>query len=146
MNILQMHQRATKKVNIYYHRFLNRYKKNEKRIYVFCEGNEDFGYYVQAISKANPDLMLLPKLAEYFGVSIDNLFYINGEENILEENSANILEHNSSWWAGIKEADMTTIALPDYGFYTPTEDTLCLMGDVRGKNVLEVACGRGVIL
>ena len=67
-------------------------------------------------------------------------------ENILEENSANILEHNSSWWAGIKEADMTTIALPDYGFYTPTEDTLCLMGDVRGKNVLEIACGRGVIL
>ena len=48
--------------------------------------------------------------------------------------------------AGIKEADMTTIALPDYGFYTPTEDTLCLMGDVRGKNVLEIACGRGVIL
>ncbi len=112
---------------------------------------ETMGVTVQAISKwetgkANPDLMLLPKLAEYFGVSIDNLFYINGEENILEENSANILEHNSSWWAGIKEADMTTIALPDYGFYTPTEDTLCLMGDVRGKNVLEVACGRGVIL
>ena len=109
---------------------------------------ETMGVTVQAISKwetgkANPDLMLLPKLAEYFGVSIDNLFYINGEENILEESSANILEHNSSWWAGIKESDMTTIALPDYGFYTPTEDTLCLMGDVRGKNVLEIACGSG---
>ena len=33
-----------------------------------------------------PTIEILLKLAEYFGVSIDNLFYINGEENILEEN------------------------------------------------------------
>ena len=37
------------------------------------------GVSVQAVSKwetgkANPDLNLLPKLAEYFGVSIDSLF------------------------------------------------------------------------
>lgn len=38
---------------------------------------------------------------------------------------------------------MTTTALPHYGFFTPTEDTLCLMGDMRGKNVLEIACGSG---
>lgn len=37
MNILQMHQRATKKANIYYHRFLTKYKKNEKKIYVFAK-------------------------------------------------------------------------------------------------------------
>jgi len=109
---------------------------------------ETMGVTVQAISKwetgkANPDLMLLPKLAEYFGVTIDYLFYINEEENRLSENSSHVLEQNSNWWAGISEADMTTTALPHYGFFTPTEDTLCLLGDVRGKSVLELACGSG---
>ena len=47
------------------------------------------------------------------------------------------------WWAGISEEDMTTTALPNYGFYTPGEETLCLLGDIRGKNVLEIACGSG---
>ena len=69
MNILERHQRAAKKANIYYHRFLTKYK-NEKRIYVFCEGNEDFGYYVQAISKAYPDLML----GKIFVEGKDNVF------------------------------------------------------------------------
>lgn len=70
MNILERHQRAAKKANIYYHRFLTKYKKNEKRIYVFCEGNEDFGYYVQAISKAYPDLML-------------GKIFVEGKDNVL---------------------------------------------------------------
>lgn len=54
------------------------------------------GVTIQAISKwetvkANPDLMLLPKLAEYFGVTIDNLFYAS-ETGILDtENPKNIL-------------------------------------------------------
>lgn len=106
------------------------------------------GVTVQAISKwetgkANPDLLLLPKLAEYFGVTIDNLFFFDEAKNLLSEDSAHILEQNSNWWAGISESDMTTTALPHYGFYTPTEDTLCLLGDVRGANVLEIACGGG---
>jgi len=33
--------------------------------------------------------MLLPKLAEYFEITIDSLFYINEDENILSEDSAN---------------------------------------------------------
>lgn len=109
---------------------------------------ETMGVTVQAISKwetgkANPDILLLPKLAEYFEVTIDNLFYINEAENMLPEDSAHILEQNTNWWAGISEADMTTTALPHYGFFTPTEDMLCLLGDVRGKTVLELACGSG---
>ena len=106
------------------------------------------GVTVQAISKwetgkANPDLLLLPKLAEYFGVTIDSLFFINEADNTMPEDSACQLEQNSNWWAGISEADMTTTALPHYGFFTPTEDTLCLLGDLRGKAVLEIACGSG---
>ena len=109
---------------------------------------ETMGVTIQAISKwengkANPDLPLLPKLAEYFGVTIDYLFFVNETENVLSEESAHLLEQNANWWAGISEADMTTTALPNYGFFTPTEDTLCLLGDVRGKTVLEIACGSG---
>lgn len=109
---------------------------------------ETMGVTVQAISKwetgkANPDLMLLPKLAEYFEVTIDNLFYINEEENMLTEDSAQVLENNVNWWSGILEEDLLPMPLPKYGFFTPTEDTLCLLGDVRGKNVLEIACGNG---
>lgn len=109
---------------------------------------ETMGVTVQAISKwetgkANPDLLLLPKLAEYFGVTIDSLFLVNEADNLLSEASARLLEQNSNWWAGIAEADMTTTALPHYGFFTPTEDTLCLLGDMRGKTVLELACGGG---
>ena len=109
---------------------------------------ETMGVTVQAISKwetgkANPDLALLPKLAEYFGVTIDYLFFVNQSENTLSEDSALLLKQNSDWWAGISETEMTPTALPHYGFYTPKEDTLCLMGDVRGKVVLEIACGSG---
>ena len=94
------------------------------------------GVTVQAVSKwetgkANPDLVLLPKLAEYFGVTIDSLFFINEKENLLMEDSALLLEQNSNWWEGISETELTTIALPQYGFFTPTEDTLGLIGDVR---------------
>jgi hypothetical protein len=70
MNILQKHQIAAGKANIYYHKFLTRYKKNEKRIYIFCEGNEDFGYYVQAISKPYPDLLL-------------GKIFVEGKDNVL---------------------------------------------------------------
>ena len=109
---------------------------------------ETMGVTVQAISKwetekANPDIMLLPKLAEYFGVTMERLFFVSGAENILPEDSARVLEQNSNWWADIAEANLITTALPHYGFFTPTEETLCLLGDVRGKAVLELACGGG---
>lgn len=125
---------------------------------------ETIGVTIQAISKwetgkANPDIMLLPKLAEYFGIAIDNLFYTNeagspdsdNTKNLLEQNSqwwegleeTDILEQNSCWWEGVEESGLVTTSLPGYGFFTPTEDTLCLLGDIRGKIMLEIACGSG---
>lgn len=125
---------------------------------------ETTGVTVQAISKwetgkANPDVMLLPKLAEYFGVTIDNLFYTSetgspdaeSTKNLLEQNSqwwenleeTDILEQSSRWWEGVEESGLVATSLPGYGFFTPTEDTLCLLGDIRGKAVLEIACGSG---
>lgn len=122
------------------------------------------GITVQAISKwetgkANPDLMLIPELAEYFGVSIDDLFYTDktgsthtqNPEVVLKQNSywwegieeTDIIRQNSRWWEGVEESGLVKTSLPGYGFFTPTEDTLCLFGDIRGKNILEIACGSG---
>lgn len=54
-----------------------------------------------------------------------------------------MLQYNSKWWDGLEESGLAITALPGYGFFTPTEDTLCLLGDIRGKAVLETACGSG---
>ncbi len=110
---------------------------------------ETMGVTVQAVSKwetgkANPDLELLPKVAEYFGVTIDSLFLVNEADNILLEEDAIKLEQNASWWDDVPETELKAMSgLPNYGFFTPTEDTLGLLGDVRGKTVLELACGKG---
>lgn len=70
MNILQKHKGVTQKANIYYHKFLNRYKKTEKVVYIFCEGNVDLGYYGQAIKRI------------YSGISIAK-FFVEGKNNVL---------------------------------------------------------------
>jgi len=107
------------------------------------------GVTTQAVSKwengkANPDLFLLPKLAEYFGVTIDSLFLVKEEENMVQEEANLQLEQNLNGWTGVSEKKWKGgIVLPSYGHYTPTEETLCLLGDVRGKTVLELGCGSG---
>lgn len=99
---------------------------------------------IQAVSKwetgkANPDLFHLPRLAELFGVSIDELFSIGLETPTAGE----ILEQNSSGWNQVVRTEWAGTYLPSYGPYTPSEEDLCLLGDVRGKSVLELACGSG---
>lgn len=93
--------------------------------------------------KANPDLVLLPKLAEYFGVTIYTLFFIKQTENTLMEDSAQVLKKSSNWWDGVEKTQLKATALPNYGFFAPTENAIGLIGDIRGKSVLELACGSG---
>lgn len=82
---------------------------------------------------------MLPQIAKLLGVTIDELFC--GEE----ENSpyGEVLELNHTGWNRVAETKWKGTYLPDYGPYTPSEDVLCLFGDVRGKKVLELACGGG---
>lgn len=99
---------------------------------------------MQAVSKweterANPDLCHLPRLAQLFGVSIDELFSDEWEIPAARE----ILEQNSSGWNQVAQTEWSGTYLPSYGPYTPSEEALCLLGDVRGRNVLELACGSG---
>lgn len=103
---------------------------------------------VQAVSKwetgkANPDLHLLPKIADYFLTSIDGLFADLEDAVTLPEDAASQLKTNTLGWGKMAETDWKGTILPQYGNYTPTEDTLHLFEDIEGKSVLEVACGDG---
>lgn len=59
MNIIQKHEKALSKPNVAYHNFLKRYKKGETAVYIFCEGEEDIGYYAHAIQQCFPDLPII---------------------------------------------------------------------------------------
>lgn len=50
MNTIQKHKTALNKASVYYHKFLSKYKNDGiNRVYLFCEGNEDVGYYAHAV-------------------------------------------------------------------------------------------------
>lgn len=109
---------------------------------------EALGVSAQAVSKwetgkANPDLSLLPELADYFGVSIDRLFEGVKDVQELPREAAEQLEINDHGWTELTKSDWRGTFLPYYGPYTPTEDQLHLLGDVRGRAVLEICCGCG---
>lgn len=109
---------------------------------------EALGISAQAVSKwetgkANPDLSLLPELADYFGVSIDSLFEGVKDVQELPREAAEQLEINDHGWTELTKSDWRGTFLPYYGPYTPTEDQLHLLGDVRGRAVLEICCGCG---
>lgn len=110
---------------------------------------ESLGVSMQAVSKwetgkANPDLFLLPALAEFFSVSIDALFSGPGpEDGDLPKAAAQLLEANNEGWTQILQTDWKGTHLPCFGPYTPTEEELHLFGSLNGKAVLELACGTG---
>lgn len=109
---------------------------------------EALGVSAQAVSKwetgkANPDLCLLPGLADYFGVSIDSLFEVVQHVQELPKEAVEQLEVNNHGWTELTKSDWRGTFLPNYAPYTPTEDQLHLLGDVRGKVVLEICCRCG---
>lgn len=109
---------------------------------------EALGVSAQAVSKwetgkANPDLGLLPELANYFSVSIDSLFSGVQDEQEIPRETAEQMGINNYSWTEITKSNWRGTLLPDYGPYTPAEDQLHLLGDMRGKTVLEICCGCG---
>lgn len=109
---------------------------------------EHLGITVQAVSKwevgkASPDLQLIPKLAKFFDVSIDHLFSGEEAEDDFADETLRLLEKNHKGWSEIANTDWKGTILPQYGPFTPNEEQLHLLGDVRNKAVLEIACGGG---
>lgn len=107
------------------------------------------GVSPQAVSKwenrkALPDISLLPKIADFFHITIDTLF--NGiiqEEKILLDHISASLELNRKGWDRIASKDWGGTHLPEWGVYMANEEKLHLLEDLTGKNVLELACGDG---
>ncbi len=107
------------------------------------------GVTVQSISKwetqkALPEIMLLPKIAHYFDVTIDSLF---GEsivgDDILSASVCENIAINKYAWNNIALGDWIGTHLPAWGVCFPNENILHLLDDITGKNVLEIACGEG---
>ncbi|MBE5948787.1 MAG: methyltransferase domain-containing protein [Lachnospiraceae bacterium] len=103
----------------------------------------------QAVSKwenkkALPDISLLPKIADFFGVTIDTLFkgFIQ-EDDILSDNISTSLEQNKKSWDKIASKDWLGTSLPAWGVLMANEEKLNLLYDLTGKKVLEIACGDG---
>ncbi len=56
---------------------------------------------------------------------------------------SSMLTINRSGWDRIASDFYGAAALPNYGPFAPTETDLNLLGEVRGKTVLEIGCGSG---
>ena len=101
------------------------------------------GVSTQAVSKwecgkALPDITILPRIAQFFHVSIDTLFegiLEGGEEEPTEARP--YLEQNRSGWDCISETQWHGTILPDYGPFTPSEEELHLLGNLQNKTVLD---------
>ncbi|MGN0569072.1 MAG: class I SAM-dependent methyltransferase [Candidatus Fimenecus sp.] len=57
-----------------------------------------------------------------------------------------ILEQNKSCWNAIADDWFGSTALPTYGIYLPTESDLHLLGELKGKKILDIGCGSGHFL
>lgn len=126
-------------------------KQLRKRYHISQEALAgSLGVTVQAISKwetgkAYPNIVLLPKIADYFHVSIDSLFQGGGGSvsDILPDKTYALLDRNSAGWDCIGDSEWQGIALPDYGPFAVSEETLHLFGDLHNTALLEIACGDG---
>lgn len=116
MDMLEIHSLARKKANVFVHNIKAEYKKDERKIYIVCEGREDFGYYGQVIKRKHPHIQMKKQ-------------YAGGKEAVLEAYSAfdwNIYEKNKilffidrdfSYWTGEKQFVDTNVYITDqYSF------------------------------
>lgn len=116
MDMLEKHSLARKKSNVFVHNIKTEYKKDERKIYIVCEGREDLGYYGQVIKRKYTDIQMKKQ-------------YAGGKESVLEVYNAfdwNVYEKNRilffvdrdfSYWTGEKQFINTNVYITDqYSF------------------------------
>lgn len=65
-----------------------------------------------------------------------------GQAMTMDRQVEHIHRTNAEFWNADGDAALGAISLPDYGAFV-SEDALNLFGDLRGRRVLELGCGRG---
>lgn len=116
MNMLEKHSLARKKTNVFVHKIKTEYKSGENKVYIVCEGREDFGYYGQVIKRKFTSIQMKKQ-------------YVGGKDNVLEVYNAfdwNVYEKNKvlffvdrdfSYWTGEKQYIDTNVYITDqYSF------------------------------
>lgn len=116
MNMLEKHSLARTKTNVFVHNIRTEYKREEKKIYIVCEGREDLGYYGQVIKRKYADIKIKKQ-------------YAGGKEAVLEVYDAfdwSVYEKNRvlffvdrdfSYWIGEKQFIDTNVYITDqYSF------------------------------
>lgn len=122
MNTLEKHDLVRNKPNVYYHKFLDAYKQDEEKIYVFCEGNEDLGYYGHTIRNLFPHLALKKMFVE----GKNNVLQIHKYINWRTYSKNQILffvDRDFSYWIKEPQYIDTNIYLTDQ--YSFENDAVC---------------------
>ena len=66
-----------------------------------------------------------------------------GQSNNVEMDFNTAHQTNTEFWDTIGSDFLGATALPSWGGFLPSEDNLNLLGDLSGKRVLEIGCGKG---
>lgn len=135
MNVKLKHEQSRQKANIRYHNFLNKYRKDDKVEYVFCEGNEDIAYYSHAIKQLYPQL----KIVKIPVGGKDNVILLNSYFDWTRFNQNQLLffvDRDMSYWLGIDDAFPNNIYVTDgYSIENDVvkeEHFMCFLEDLCG--------------
>lgn len=66
-----------------------------------------------------------------------------GQSENVDKNSVIAHKTNTEFWDTVGSELLGATALPSWGGFLPSEDKLCLLGDLKDKRVLEIGCGKG---
>ena len=66
-----------------------------------------------------------------------------GSSETIQFNAETARENNKQFWNTAVNDSLGVISLPNWGAFLPSEDKLNLLGDLKGKTVLEICCGNG---
>lgn len=116
MDMLEIHSLARKKVNVFVHNIKAEYKRNDRKIYIVCEGREDLGYYGQAIKRKYPRIQMKKQYAGGKEAVLD--IYSAFDWNIYEKNKILFfVDRDFSYWTGEKQFVDTNVYITDqYSF------------------------------
>lgn len=116
MNMLEKHSIARKRTNVFVHNIKTEYKRDEKKIYIVCEGREDLGYYGQVIKRKYADIQIKKQCAggKEAVLNVYDAFDWNAYE---KKRVLFFVDRDFSYWTGENQFIDTNVYITDqYSF------------------------------